>query len=527
MHADAAGRPRAAARRCARAAHAVGHALREVELLGQRRSTPARPASSWPASQLRLRTARTRRARRPRSRGAARRSATASDVRADAEDLLDQQRCRARGRTAGIQTCRSKALVADGARRRCAIAVMAIGAWPWTPDRTLSAVRWRTSTTSCPPAAIAQTPVEPRDAARLLVDRGRRRARAPPRPRPARPAARRRPRRRQRHAGDPGPAARCSARDRRRGRGAAARAARCRRRAGRRWCARRASCATARSLLAADGDARRARSAPAPRPATRARCALLVDDDPLAAARPHRRDAAAAVHHRRRSPTPSATRPCTPAGPARRRRRPPACTSRRACSPRWPTRGVAVARVELVVGLDTFQPVSVDDPADHRDAQRALPGAAPRRSAAVPGRRAGGGGRHHDRAGARVARPRPASSAGRTDLFIRRPVRLAAGRRAAHQLPPAAHDAADDDRRVRRAALARPVRDGAGRRATGSCPSATRCSCERSRRDARAVALRRRRPPTARPGPAWPTPPAARTARRASCRSAPGARSST
>ena len=53
--------------------------------------------------------------------------------------------------------------------------------------------------------------------------------------------------------------------------------------------------------------------------------------------------------------------------------------------------------------------------------------------------------------------------------------RVPGRRRAADQLPPAAHDAADDDRRVRRAALARPVRDGARRRATASCRSATRC----------------------------------------------------
>ena len=39
-------------------------------------------------------------------------------------------------------------------------------------------------------------------------------------------------------------------------------------------------------------------------------------------------------------------------------------------------RGVEIARVELVVGLDTFKPVSVDDPSRAHDAQRALSRAA-------------------------------------------------------------------------------------------------------------------------------------------------------
>ena len=67
--------------------------------------------------------------------------------------------------------------------------------------------------------------------------------------------------------------------------------------------------------------------------------------------------------------------------------------------------GIDVARVELVVGLDTFAPVTEDDPADAPDAQRAL-----RRA----GRHLGGGGagarrrsarrrgRHHHRARPRV-----------------------------------------------------------------------------------------------------------------------------
>ena len=60
-------------------------------------------------------------------------------------------------------------------------------------------------------------------------------------------------------------------------------------------------------------------------------------------------------------------------------------------------------------------------------------------------------------------------------------VRLAGGRRAAHQLPPAPHHAADDGRRLRRAPLARPLRHAARARATASCPSATPCCSERRR----------------------------------------------
>ncbi len=65
-------------------------------------------------------------------------------------------------------------------------------------------------------------PIEPRDAARLLVDRGSAHARSPHRPRPPRAAPRRRPAGRQRDEGDPGPPA-PDAPHRRSGRGAAAR----------------------------------------------------------------------------------------------------------------------------------------------------------------------------------------------------------------------------------------------------------------------------------------------------------------
>ena len=76
-------------------------------------------------------------------------------------------------------------------------------------------------------------------------------------------------------------------------------------------------------------------------------------------------------------PSPTATRRCTPPSRRRRPRRPPGCTSRPSCWPRSTARGVEVAKVELVVGLDTFKPVVVDDPSSARDAQRALSGARP------------------------------------------------------------------------------------------------------------------------------------------------------
>ena len=87
-----------------------------------------------------------------------------------------------------------------------------------------------------PDAAIAQVPLEPRDAARLLVDRGPRpAARRPGGPRPARPAGPRRRAGGQRDPGAPGPAPGRQG-HRRRGRGPAARAG-ARRAGGGRWSA--------------------------------------------------------------------------------------------------------------------------------------------------------------------------------------------------------------------------------------------------------------------------------------------------
>ena len=210
----------------------------------------------------------------------------------------------------------------------------------------------------------------------------------------------------------------------------------------------------------------------------------------------------------RRWPTPSATRPSTP-------QRPGSVAAPTAglhltpdgARPRWPSGGVGVATVELVVGLDTFKPVTVDDPDRPPHAQRALPRARPRRwpRAATRAERRGGR-RHHDGAGPRERGGH--RRAERPHRAVHPPaVPVAGRRRAADQLPPAPHDAADADRRLRRAPLARPLRRRPGRAATASCPSATPCCSTRRPRDGAGHA-RRRRPPTARPGPAWPAPPA-------------------
>ena len=83
-------------------------------------------------------------------------------------------------------------------------------------------------------------------------------------------------------------------------------------------------------------------------------------------------------------------------------------------------RGVAVAPVELVVGLDTFKPVTADDPARPRDAQRAVPGAA-RDVGGVRTAPSASWPSAPRRCGRWRARRPPATSAGAPTLFIRRP----------------------------------------------------------------------------------------------------------
>ena len=361
---------------------------------------------------------------------------------------------------------------------------------------------------------------------------GERAARAPHGRRPARPAARRRRRRRQRDQGDPGPPAPAPG-DRRRGRGAAARAARRRPAArGRRSCARPASCAPGEELLAADGRPVARRSARAPRPATRSRVELLGDGDPLDAARPSTARCRCRRTSRRRldRPRPLPDRLRRPS-PARRPRRPPACTSRPSCSTRIAApRRRPSRRSSWSSGSTRSSRSASDDPLDHRmhseryRVPRGDVGGVPRaRSASSPSAR---------RACGRSSRPpRPASSRAAPSCSSTAAYDVAGRRRAADQLPPAAHDAADDDRRLRRRPLARAVR----RR---RWPSGYRFLSLRRRhapRPARPVASPRLHPVrieleaadgAARAGVAHDGP-RARTARRASCRSAPAARSST
>ena len=86
------------------------------------------------------------------------------------------------------------------------------------------------------------------------------------------------------------------------------------------------------------------------------------------------------------------------------------------------TLGIGVARVELVVGLDTFKPVTVDDPADHRmhtEAYRVAPEVLERCAATkAAGGRVVAVGTTSVRALESAAVRGPS---GRTDLFIRRP----------------------------------------------------------------------------------------------------------
>ena len=161
------------------------------------------------------------------------------------------------------------------------------------------------------------------------------------------------------------------------------------------------------------------------------------------------------------------------------------------------------------------------DPAPH--AQRALP---------RPAGDAGGLPRTADAGSSPSAPPRcgrwsraaVGRARGADRLFIHRPYDWQRRRPAADQLPPAPHDAADDDRRLRRPPLARPLRHGAGRRLP--LPLLRRRDAARSRaaHDGTRSASSVEAADGAARGGHRPRRRAAPTARRASCRSARGAR---
>ena len=277
----------------------------------------------------------------------------------------------------------------------------------------------------------------------------------------------RRPAGRQRHQGDPGPPPHCSG-----GTGGAVEVLLLEplddeHRAWEAWCARPASSSRARCW-----------SPPTARPfvvvgrRTEAGDTFTVElvgaVDPLAAARsahgemplpPYITDAARRSRAlpdgvRRRAGVGRRTdgRPAPHPGAARRAR---------------PPRASSGATVELVVGLDTFQPVADGRPARHRIHSERYRVPADD-AGGVPRRRPRGGRRHHQRPRAGVRRR--ARRAGGPHRPVHPPaLRVAGGRPAADQLPPAPHDAADDDRRLRRPSVARPVRRCARARATASC----------------------------------------------------------
>ena len=331
-----------------------------------------------------------------------------------------------------------------------------------------------TSTTTCRAEAIAQRPLEPRTRPGCSSTGARRarpstagRATCPTSSAPATSGG-------QRHAGAAGPAPPAASR----------RAARSRCSCSSRW-----TTSSAVGGAGPPGRAAAARGAPGSRPdgrRRRGRSADLGDGvDVRWSAAPTtrwrrssavRRGAAAAVHHD------AARRPR--ALPDRLRRRPGSVAA--------PTAGLHLTdrlldalaaarasrspRVELAVGLDTFQPVTVDDLDDHRMHSERY--RVPAEDAGGRAATAGGGsspsapppcGRWRAPRDRRAARGAPTcSSAARSDWQVV-DVLL-----TNFHLPRTT--LLDADRRLRRAPLARPLRQRRSTRATASCPSATPCS---------------------------------------------------
>ncbi len=81
-------------------------------------------------------------------------------------------------------------------------------------------------------------------------------------------------------------------------------------------------------------------------------------------------------------------------------------------------RGIEVTRVELVVGLDTFQPISVADPLDHRIHSERY--RVPERVLETLPRGSAGGRRRHDCGAGAGDRGHLRRSEGRTELYIHR-----------------------------------------------------------------------------------------------------------
>ena len=189
--------------------------------------------------------------------------------------------------------------------------------------------------------------------------------------------------------------------------------------------------------------------------------------------------AAAAVHHpraRRRG------RRALPDGlraraRARWRRPPPGCTSRRRCFATLEARGVAARDGDAGRGAGHLPPGARGGRSTSTRCTRSASASRRRPRAAVNARAGrgapgGGGGDHRGaHAGGRHGRRRRAgcARAGRDGALHPPGLRLPAGRRAAHQLPPAALHAADAGERVRWAASARSAayREAVAR-ATGS-----------------------------------------------------------
>ena len=332
-----------------------------------------------------------------------------------------------------------------------------------------------------PPELIAQAPAERRDGARLLV-LSRRDGGGPPsrHHRPAGAAVAGRSAGLQRHAGAAGPPLRPH-RERRRGRAAAG----ARHRPDGEWeClgrpARRLRPGARDRAAGGRGGGGAGAAGAGPLcggvrgPATSRTCWRGT-----ASCRCRPTSAAPTVRCRS---TPSATRRSSPARPGAVAAPTAGLHFSRRCSTRWRRAASRTAFVTLHVGPATFLPLREDDRAQTLDGEWAeIPAADRRRDRGAT--RAGGRPRrrrrHHHDARPRIAAARAGRAGGR-ELLGRRlhPPRLSLRRRrrAGHQLPPAALDAADAGRGLRRArAGARRLRRGGARAAIASTATATRC----------------------------------------------------